>query len=152
MYSENGVLVDFDEIKKLVDSADVFTVGFSTFSERLVVDSRSNEREAPMVQVVEPARGARERLIWLNRRRPSLGTPQSFSFFAWPHSPTFMVQSGVWESIRDRVEAFEGTAVGLQCDTAMRELISLERQAVVAVLRGDHCLQLWPREPRVPED
>ena len=63
-----------------------------------------------------------------------------------------MVQSGVWESIRDRVEAFEGTAVGLQCDTAMRELISLERQAVIAVLRGDHCLQLWPREPRVPED
>lgn len=151
MYSENGVLVDFEEINRLVDTADVYTVGFSSFQERLIVDTRSNERESQMVQVVEPARGARERLVWLSRRRPSLGTPQSFSFFAWPHSPGFIVQSGVWDRVRASVNAGLDNDVGVQCDLAIKQLMNLEREATLAVLKGDHCLQLWPREPESHE-
>jgi hypothetical protein len=147
MYSENGVLVDFEELSKLVDSADVFTIGFANFPERLIVDSRFNERETPMVQVVDPARGVRERLNWLNRRRPSLGAPRAFSFIAWPHSPGFLVQSGVWERIRRRVGADLEPEVGVQCDLAIKQLLNLDREVTMAVLRGENCLTLWPREP-----
>jgi len=146
MYSENGVLVDFDEITRLVTTADVFTVAFSNFPERLIVDTRSNDIEAPLVQVVEAARSARDRMNWLNRRRPSLGTPETFSFFAWPHSPGFMVQSGVWDRIRNRVEEGE-SQVSVQCDLAITALLNLDRDATFAVLRGEHCLTLWPRQP-----
>jgi hypothetical protein len=145
MYSENGVLVDFEEINKLVEAADVFTVGFATFPERLIVDARANEFETPMVQVVEPARSARDRLNWLNRRRPSLGSPEAFSFFAWPHSPSFMVQSGVWDRIRNRVERGD-TQVQVQCDLAIKQLLNLDRDATLALLRGEHALTLWPRD------
>ena len=145
MYSENGVLVDFEEIRKLVEAADVFTVGFATFPERLIVDARSNEIETPMVQVVEPARSARDRLNWLNRRRPSLGSPEAFSFFAWPHSPSFMVQSGVWARIRNRVEHGD-TKVAVQCDLAIKQLLNLDHEATMAILRGEHALTLWPRD------
>jgi hypothetical protein len=151
MYSENGVLVDFDEITRLVTTADVFTVAFSNFPERLIVDTRSNDIEAPLVQVVEPARSARDRMNWLNRRRPSLGTPETFSFFAWPHSPGFMVQSGVWDRIRNRVEEGE-SQVSVQCDLAITALLNLDRDATFAVLRGEHCLTLWPRQPEDDED
>lgn len=151
MYSENGVLVDFEEINKLVDAADVFTVGFATFSERLIVDARSNDVETPMVQVVEPSRSARDRLNWLNRRRPSLGVPEAFSFFAWPHSPSFLVQSGVWDHIRDRVEHGDAN-VGVQCDLAIKQLLNLDRETTMAVLRGEHTLTLWPRDGRDDDD
>ena len=151
MYSENGVLVDFDEITNLVNTADVFTVAFANFPERLIVDTRSNETETPMVQVVEPARSARDRMNWLNRRRPSLGTPETFSFFAWPHSPGFMVQSGVWDRIRSRLEDGEGQ-VSVQCDLAIKALLNLDRDATFAVLRGEHCLTLWPRQPEAEGD
>src|SRR5688572_3198569 len=104
MFSENGILVDFNEINKLIASAEVFTVGFGPFAERLLVDSRSNETETPLVQVVQPKGSAQERVRWLYRRRPSLGMPQAFSFVAWPHSPSFLVESGVWDSIRDKVD------------------------------------------------
>jgi len=146
MYSENGVLVDLDEVDTLIANADVFTVGFASFPERLIVDTRSNDREVPLVQVVEPARGARERLVWLGRRRPSLGTPQAFSFFAWPHSPGFMVQSGIWDRIRGRVGADSDPDVAVQCDLAIRQLLNLDRQATFALLKGEHCLTLWPRQ------
>lgn len=145
MYSENGVLVDFEEISRLVETADVFTVGFATFPERLIVDARSNEIETPLVQVVEPARSARDRLNWLNRRRPSLGSPEGFSFFAWPHSPSFMVQSGVWDRIRNRVEGGD-PQVQVQCELAIKQLLNLDHQATLAILRGEHALTLWPRD------
>ncbi len=151
MYSEIGVLVDFDEITKLVNTADVFTVAFANFPERLIVDTRSNDIEAPLVQVVEPARSARDRMNWLNRRRPSLGTPETFSFFAWPHSPGFMVQSGVWDRIRNRVEEGE-SQVAVQCNLAITALLNLDRDATFAVLRGEHCLTLWPRQPEDEDD
>jgi hypothetical protein len=146
MYSENGVLVDFDEISKLLNTADVFTVGFATFPERLIVDTRANEREAPMVQVVEPARSARDRMVWLSRRRPSLGVPEAFSFFAWPHSPNFMVQSGIWDRIRRTVGADHDNEVAVQCDLAIKQLYNLDREATFALLKGEHCLTLWPHQ------
>jgi hypothetical protein len=152
MYSENGVLVDFDEITKLVRSADVFTVGFATFPERLIVDTRSNDRETPMIQVVEPARSARDRMVWLSRRRPSLGVPEAFSFFAWPHSPNFMVQSGIWDRIRRQVDADLNAEVSVQCDLAIKQLLNLDREATYALLKGEHCLTLWPQQPEEPEE
>jgi hypothetical protein len=146
MYSENGVLVDFDEITRLMNSADVFAVGFATFPERLIVDTRSDLHEAPLVQVVEPARSARDRMVWLTRRRPSLGTPEAFSFFAWPHSPAFMVSSGIWQRLRRRVDADRDSEVGVQCDLAIKQLQNLDREATLALLKGEHCLTLWPQQ------
>jgi len=146
MYSENGVLVDFEEINKLIESADVFVVGFGNFPERLLIDSRSNDKETPLVQVVEPSTGARQRLAWLQRRRPSLGVPEQFSFFAWPHSPGFMAETGLWESIEGRVRASMNPAVQIQCDLAIKSLRSLDYDATMAILKGERCITLWPRE------
>ena len=149
MYSEIGVLVDLEDIAKLVADADVFTIGFGTFPERLIVDTRSDLKEAPLVQVVEPAGSPRERLAWLHRRRPSLGVPRAFSFLAWPHSPAFMIESGIWDRIRRRVNADGDISVAAQCEQAIRELRVLDHQASIDLLKGERCLTLWPREERV---
>jgi hypothetical protein len=146
MYSENGVLVDLEDVAKLIGEADVFTVGFANFAERLIVDTRSDMKEAPMVRVVEPASGPRDRLAWLQRRRPSLGAPHAFSFMAWPHSPSFMRETGVWDRIRRQVNADSDLSMDSQCEQALRRLEDLDREASLAVLRGDRCLTLWPRE------
>jgi len=146
MYSENGVLVDFAEIRKVIETADVFVVGFSNIPERLIVDTRWNSSEAPLVQVVEPTSGARQRLAWLKRRRPSLGEPESFIFFPWPHSAGFMVETGIWDDVIRRVVGDYDPAVKAQCDIAITQLQNLEHAATLAVLRGDNCITLWPRE------
>jgi hypothetical protein len=146
MYSENGVLVDFEGIGKLIAEADVFVVGFANFAERLLVDTRSNHKEVPLVQVVEPSTGARARLAWLMRRRPSLGQPEQFSFFAWPHSPSFLGESGVWETIGRRVNSTRNQEVSMQCELALKQLENLDTEAAMAILKGERCITLWPQE------
>src|SRR5687768_5304739 len=143
MYSENGVQVDFAETTKVIETADVFVVGFPNIPERLIVDTRWSDVEAPLVQVVEPSTGARQRLACLKRRRPTLGEPESFIFFPWPHSAGFMVETGVWEQIVKRVVGDYDPAVKTQCETAMRQLQNLEKAAMQAVLRGENCITLW---------
>ena len=147
MYSENGVLVDFEEISRVVNNADVFTLGFANFPERLIVDTRTDEREGPLVQVVEPAGSPRDRIAWLYRRRPSLGLPKAFSFIAWPHSPGFLAQSGIWDRILRRVDAGHDHDVRVQCELALRQLQNLDHEASLAILKGDRCVTLWPKEP-----
>ncbi len=144
MYSENGVLVDFDEVIKLIENADVFAVGFSSFSERLLVDARSNDNETALVQVVQPKNSAQERIRWLNRRRPSLGQPQTFSFVSWPHSPAFLLDSGIWDRIRSRVHSDTEANVETQCGIAFRHLENLDREAMMDLVKGDKCMTLWP--------
>ena len=144
MHSDNGVLIDFEEVTKIVADADVFGVGFANFPERLIVDTRSNEMETPLVQVVEPTNGPQERLRWLRRRRPSLGSPRAFSFVFWPHSPQFLTQTGVWDRILRRVGADIDPNVGVQCELALRQLENLDRQAMLDLLKGEHCVTVWP--------
>jgi len=146
MYGDDGVMVDFEVIEKVIAASDVFVLGFAHFAERLLVDARSNEKEAPLVQLVEPAGSPPERLAWLRRRRPSLGLAQSVSFFAWPHSPSFLVESKVWDQIQHRVCADIDPEVRTQCDLALKQIQNLEVSASQALLRGEQCFTLWPRQ------
>ena len=150
MFGDNGVLVDFEEMVKAIATADVFLLGFGHFNEGLLVDARSNEREAPLIQVVEPTGSAADHLSWLYRTRPSLGRPQSLTFRPWPHSPSFLVQSGVWGHIRDRVGAETDAEVRALCDLAMRQLQNLQVSATQALLKGELSHDLWPHR-EVPE-
>jgi hypothetical protein len=146
MPGENGVMVDLNEVSKLVASADVFAVGFGYFSERLLVDARTNESETPLVQVVEPAGSPQRRLRWLRRRRPSLGAPEAFSFVAWPHSARLLVDAGIWERILRRVAAESDPTVQAQCELALKQLLNLDHAASIAAIKGENFVNLYPRE------
>jgi hypothetical protein len=146
LYSENGVQVDFDEVNRLVDTADVYVVGFGTFQSRLLVDTRSDATEMPLVRVVKPISSPRARLAWLAKRRPSLDEPRAFTFIPWPHSVGFLADTGIWDTICRSVTADIEPAVQEQCDEAFREMRKLDREATLAILKGENCLTLWPRE------
>jgi hypothetical protein len=146
MYSENGVMVDLDDVHRVIASCDVFSFGFAEFPERLLVDARTDDNESPLIQVVEPAGSAQERLAWLERRRPALGAPRTFTFVLWPHSPGLLVESGIWARVTGRVGADSDETVRAQCEQALKQLHKLDHAATIALLRGENCTTLWPKE------
>ena len=62
MHTENGILVDLDQVRRVVDNADVFTVAFRLFGERLLIDTRFDLSDPdgpcrmPMVAIVDAPR------------------------------------------------------------------------------------------------
>lgn len=143
MYTENGLLVDVSEIENIVANADVFAAGLRLFPERLLIDTRHDDREMPMVAIVDPVESVQERFFWLGQHRPSLGMPKSFMFFFWPHSVRFLEESGLWSKICDRVVASGFAGARETCDAALSDLIARERAATVDAIHGHRYQTLW---------
>jgi hypothetical protein len=143
MYTENGVLVDIGEVREIVKNADVFAIGFRLFPERLLIDTRYNGEETPMVAIVDPVETVQERYFWLGQHRPSLGMPERFMFFFWPHSVAFLEESGLWREIRDRVTGSGFAGAQETCDAALRDIIDRERAANVDAITGSRYQTLW---------
>jgi hypothetical protein len=142
------MMVDLEELRKVVENADVFAIGFRTFPQRLIVDARSSESEGTMVRVVEPVATVEERFFWLGKERPSFGVPERFTFFIWPHSVRYFEESGLGQMIRERVytQDLEGS-VGKQVAESIYTLFQLERQSEIDAITGRNYQTLWEREP-----
>ena len=145
MFTENGVLIDLEEVGKVVDASDVFTIGFRMFPQRVVIDTRETEEVGPMVRLVEPVDSVEERFHWLGRERPAFEAPERFAFFVWPHSLEFFESSGLPQRVRDRLRASERPLVARMVDGALEELRRLEREAAQQALSGEGYHTLWPQ-------
>ena len=145
MFTENGVLIDLEEVGKVVDASDVFTIGFRMFPQRVVIDTRETEEVGPMVRLVEPVDSVEERFHWLGRERPAFEAPERFAFFVWPHSLEFFESSGLPQRVRDRLRASERPPVARMVDEVMEELRRLEREAAQQALSGEGYHTLWPQ-------
>jgi hypothetical protein len=146
VFTENGLLIDLEEVNKLVEDCDVFTIGFRIFPQRLIIDSRETDDTGPMVEVVEPVASVEERFHWLGRRRPAFGVPEKFSFFVWPHSLEFLESCGLIEGIQTHLRAGERPEVAKMIEAALAELRRLERSSVRQALVGEGYQALWPQE------
>ncbi len=144
LFTENGVMIDLDEVRKVADDCDVFTIGFRLFPQRLIVDTRSSGEQGPMVEVVEPVGTVEERFFWLGQRRPSFGVPERFTFFVWPHSVSYLEESGLMDQIRRRIYPLDPDC-GRQVAQVMHQLHVLERQAVQDAIAGRNHHTLWSR-------
>lgn len=139
-------MVDLEELRKVIDNADVFTIGFRTFPQRLIIDARVSDNEGAMVRVVDPVASVEERFFWLGKERPGFGVPERFTFFVWPHSMSYFDESGLGEIVRRRIYPLD-PEVGHQVAESMWQLIQLERQATRDAITGRNHHTLWEREP-----
>jgi hypothetical protein len=137
------MMVDLEELRNVVENADVFTIGFRLFPERLIIDTRSSDDTPPMIRVVEPVTSVEERFFWLGKERPRFGVPERFSFFIWPHSIRYFEESGLSAMIRNRVSGQADDQVA----EAVQQLIHLERLAERDAITGRNYHTLWEAVP-----
>lgn len=138
------MIVDIEEVVKVIEEADVFALGFRLFAERLIVDTRMSEQQGSMIAVVEPTDSVAARFHWLGRVRPSFGLPERFMFVPWPHSFQFLEESGVLGHIRDRLVRTQPD-MAEACDQAFDRLRRLEHRGTIEAIQGEELYRtLWP--------
>jgi hypothetical protein len=72
-------------------SAQVLVVRFAIVEKRLLIDTRTNEREGPLIAVVPKAGSIEERFKALKKMRPRFSLPEKIMSFMWPrHMETFL--------------------------------------------------------------
>lgn len=145
MRAEFGI--DLDEVRRVVDAADVLIVRFSVTDRRLLVDNRTNEHDGPMIRVVPPVATGEERFKSLKMLRPRFRTPERILTFQWPRHARAMRDAGVWDHIARRLVATGWSDTAQQCDEAFAQLLQEERNVEVAAIKGgDGFKTIWPAE------
>jgi hypothetical protein len=145
MLTENGIEVDLQALDELLGKADVLTIGFTLFPERLLIDTRTRDNEGPMVAIVEPVATVQERYLWLGKHRGSFGAPADFSFFVWPHTVRNFRERSILAVMRERLAASRGSGVA-QLEDALARLAQSETDAIREAIRGsDRWPAVWER-------
>jgi hypothetical protein len=145
MFTENGLTVDRAALDDVLRRADLLTIGFTTFAERLLIDVRANGQAGPLVTIVAPVATVQDRYAWLGQHRGTFGPPEAFSFFIWPHTVRMLVARDILAIMRDRLGA-ESEAAAVALDAVLRKLLATEREAMRGAIRGGDAFQtLWER-------
>lgn len=141
--------IDLDEVRRVIEAADVLVVRFSITDRRLLVDARTTDAEGPFVRVVPPVSSGEERFKALRALRPTLPPPERILTFQWPRHARSLVESGLWDHLARRVVALGWDGTSDDCEAAMRELVESERAAERAAIRGGEGFKtLWERGSR----
>ncbi len=145
MLTENGLEVDMQALEDVLRRADVLTIGFTLFAERLLIDTRSRPGEGPLVAVVGPVQTVQERYLWLGKHRGNFGAPEAFSFFVWPKTVRTLIDTDVLATMRSRL-----AEVSPEGESALRNMLdrfaALERDAMRAAVVGDDPWRtVWPQ-------
>ena len=137
MRNENGLTIDEEALARLLRESDLITIGFTLFPERMLVDTRSNDRDGQFIDMVEPVANVQERYMWLGKHRSSFGAPEGFAFFVWPHTVRGLIERDLLSTLKARLTP-EGLA---DLEVALATAAELERQAMIEVVRGS---ERWP--------
>src|SRR5213082_1727872 len=115
--------IDLDEVRRVVDAAEVLIVRLSVTDRRLLVDARSHDDYGPMIQVVPPAASAEERFRALKVLRPRFRSPERILTFQWPRHARALAEAGVWDHMARRLVALGYSDTAGQCDQAFADLL-----------------------------
>jgi hypothetical protein len=136
VFTDNGTSMDMEAVGGIIQSADVLTIGFVGFPERLLIDTRHNQWDGPMVAIVAPVRTVQERYLWLGKHRGTFGPPEAFSFFVWPKSVRALAEEDVLGPMRRRLGAVSAES-DAALDNLIGKLLELEQESWRAAIRGD---------------
>ena len=136
--------IDLDEVRRVIDAADVLVIRFAITNRRLLIDARTSADEGPMIKVVPQAASAEDRFRSLKMLRPRFRVPERIMTFHWPRHCRAMTDAGVWDHVARKLVALGWSGTAGQCDAAFAEIVEEERLVEVAAIRGGEGFQtIW---------
>ncbi len=140
---DDEFIFNLDEVMSNIDNAEVMSLFFPTFRKALVIDTRSDEHEGPMVRILPMAASPQERLRTVRRLRPTLPRLRTLTLIPWPRYVESLVGLGVWDRIVNRLRQAGHEDVVQLCDAVLLDLRKLERLELAAVVRGENYHTVW---------
>ena len=140
---EGNFLFEIDEVLRNVQEAQVMSIFFPSFRRALIIDTRSNADDGPMVRLMPMASSPQDRVRSIRKLRPGFPRLQNLTLIPWQRYVDSLVNLGVWEKIVKRFEESGDPKAIQACDAALTELRRLERQELVAAISGDNYQTIW---------
>jgi hypothetical protein len=142
---DNDYGIDLGEVMRVIRTADVLMLRFVIVPQRLLLDSRTNDVDGPLLKVVPRVSGARERFRELRRLRPRFALPERITAVQWPHRIESLLSSGVWDVVKERLASTGFAGAEQQAEAVYNELKTLEATEIQNAIRGEGYHTYWER-------
>ena len=136
-------VMDLQDVFASVESADVMSLSFLTFRKALIIDTRSNGAEGPLVSILPMVASPQERVRSLRRLRPRFPRLRDLTVIPWPRYVDSLVSLGVWDRIVERFVVSGDDVAVAACEEALDELRRLEKAELAAVVSGESYHTIW---------
>jgi hypothetical protein len=142
---DNEFGLNYAEIQRNFDHAEVISVYFPLLAKTLVMDLRTRPGVEPMIKVMPMVGSLEERYRSLRRLRPQFEQPEAISFVPWPKYVDALVRLGLWDRLTTRLKAGGYHRSLSEADEALDELRQLERSTMSGAILGRGFKTLWSR-------
>ena len=135
--------IDIGEVCRAMDLGEIIALYFPLLRKTLLMDSRTNAVDGPMIKVVPMASSPEERFRELVRMRPRFPKPESVNIVPWPKYVHSLVDAGVWDRIVRRFLEIGPPQIVSECEACLKELYDAEREEIRSAITGDNYETLW---------
>lgn len=143
---DNEFRLDLSEVLRNLRSAEIISVYFSLMRKTLLIDTRCNDVDGPMVRIVPMVDTVEERLASLQRLRPRFPRPESITLLPWPKYVASLKRLGIWDGLTQRLQEAGQPATVRELEALYRELEALEAEEIRRAITGDRYETLWQQE------
>ena len=143
---DDDFALELDDILMSIDSAEVISLYFPMLWKAVVIDTRFNDTQGPLVNLSGMVDSPEERLRSIRRMRPSFPRVHNLTLIPWVRSIEGLVNHGVWQRIIDRFEKTGHHAAVDACETILDELSDLESSEIASAIIGRNYETIWPKE------
>lgn len=113
-----------------IQSQDVVLVRFRTGVSRLVIDTRPDSENGPILGLIPPVHTVERLFLLVRELRPTLSAPEEFVTFQWTGSIGGLEESALWKTIRRKVAAGDRWKGAANCTKVLERLYREERQLI----------------------
>jgi len=138
--------MDVDEINRHIDTAEVMGIYFPLIRKTLLLDTRSDAVDGPMIRVLPMANSMDERFRSLRRLRPRFPRPESITLIPWPKYVSSLKRLGIWDRVVQRFVNTGDMDAVRACEEAFNELAELEKHEIISAVKGERYTAIWEKE------
>ena len=135
--------VDLDEVKTNIAEAEVISLFFPMLRSALVIDTRRNETDGPMLRIMPMAASPQERLRSIRRLRPGFPRLQSLTLIPWSRYVNSLVEIGIWDMLVKRFKDSSQEKAIADCEKILEDLRRLEKAELNSVVLGENYHTIW---------
>ena len=135
--------LNIEEILRSIDKAEVMALYFPLLQKTLLMDTRFDEVEGPMLRVVPMVASVEERFRSLRRMRPRFPRPEGITIIPWPKRVSALERYGIWERLVRKYCSLGFARAEEACQETFRQLVAAERAETLAAILGQHYHTLW---------
>jgi hypothetical protein len=135
--------IDLNDVLRNVATGEVISILLTMLNKVLLIDTRSDALEGPMVRIEPRVQNIEERFRRLRRLRPRFPQPEAIIVVPWPRPVAGLERMGIIDALSKRF-AQEGFVTAIQdLRRCYEELKAMEQDLIRKAITGEDFHTIW---------